>query len=181
MAVFADTDVRSEEGNDLILWILVWSELAAFGILLAGFLVMSFLHPESFSVAKFHLDARLASLNTIVLLASGWQAAVAVRSVDESRRRLSLIAAAALGFVFVAVKALEYHGELRFMGDATFNAFFELYFLITGFHLAHVAFLGALMLLLARRPDPSNVGIVTTLWHVIDIVWLVIFPLIYLG
>lgn len=52
MAVFADTEVRSEEGSDLILWILVWSELAAFGVLLTGFLVMSFLHPESFSVAK---------------------------------------------------------------------------------------------------------------------------------
>jgi nitric oxide reductase NorE protein len=181
MAVFADTEVRSEEGSDLILWILVWSELAAFGVLLTGFLVMSFLHPESFSVAKFHLDTRLASLNTIILLASGWQAALAARSADENRRRLSLIAAAALGFAFVAVKALEYHGELRFIGDATFNSFFELYFLITGFHLAHVVFLGALMLLLARRPDPSNVGIVTTLWHVIDIVWLVIFPLIYLG
>jgi len=116
-----------------------------------------------------------------VLLASGWQAASAARSTSVSRRRLSLLLAAALGFVFVALKIVEYQGEIRFAGDATFNAFFELYFLITGFHLAHVVFLGLAMALVARRAEPSNVALVTTVWHVIDIVWLVIFPVIYLG
>jgi nitric oxide reductase NorE protein len=53
--------------------------------------------------------------------------------------------------------------------------------MITGFHLAHVVFLGLVMLIVARRAEPSNVCLVTTVWHVIDIVWLVIFPLVYLG
>ena len=74
MAVIAGETEARGEGDDLVLWILVWSELAAFGILLAGFLVMSLMHPESFSAAKLHLDARLASLNTLVLIASGWLA-----------------------------------------------------------------------------------------------------------
>jgi nitric oxide reductase NorE protein len=181
MAVITDSEMEQDAGGDLVLWILVWSELAAFGILLTGFLVMSYIQAESFSVAKLHLDARLASANTIVLLASGWLAAEAARRTDTGRARLPLLLSAILGFVFVAIKLLEYQGELRFAGDATFNAFFELYFLITGFHLAHVAFLGIVMLLVARRQEPSNVAIVTTLWHVVDLVWLVIFPVIYLG
>ena len=181
MAVVESVAEEREEGSDLILWILVWSELAAFGILLGGFMVMSVLHPESFSLAKLHLDGRLASINTLVLIASGWLAAEANRASTDRMRRIALVSSALLGFVFAAVKVLEYQGELRFMGDATFSAFFELYFLITGFHLAHVVFLSLLMLLIARRPESSNVTLVTTVWHVIDIVWLVIFPVVYLG
>jgi nitric oxide reductase NorE protein len=181
MALVGDVERNDETDGDLVLWILVWSELVAFGVLLCGFLVMSVLHSESFSLAKLHLDARLASINTFVLITSGWLAAEAARAVSERIRRTALVASAALGFVFAAIKVIEYQGELKFAGDATFNAFFELYFMITGFHLAHVVFLSLLMLLIARRPERSNVALVTTVWHVIDIVWLVIFPVVYLG
>lgn len=169
------------EGGNLILWILVWSELAVFGILLAGFMTMSVLNPESFAAGKLQLDGRLASFNTLVLIASGWLAAEAVPAPTERVRRLSLVAAAALGFLFVGFKLLEYRHESGFFGQAAYGAFFELYLLITGFHLAHVLFLAIVMLLLARRPDRGNVVLVTTLWHVVDIVWLVIFPVVYLG
>jgi nitric oxide reductase NorE protein len=181
MAVISETSDAQEDDGDLVLWILVWSELIAFGALLIGFMVMSYLHADTFSFAKLHLNARLASLNTLVLITSGWLAAEAARASTDRIRRLTLIGAAVLGMVFVCIKLVEYHGEMRFVGDSTFNAFFELYFMITGFHLAHVAFLSILMLVVSRRPDRSNVALVTTVWHVIDIVWLVIFPVIYLG
>jgi len=181
MAVIVEggTDERSD--GDLILWILVWSELIAFGMLLGAFLVMSFVHPESYSAAKLHLNGRLAGVNTLVLLGSGWLAAEADRAASVRTRRMALIGAACLGFAFAAIKFVEYAGELRFAGDATFNSFFELYFIITGFHLAHVVFLGLVMLVVARRAERSNVTLVATLWHVIDIVWLTIFPVMYLG
>lgn len=181
MALLDGFAEEREEDDDLVLWILVWSELIAFGVLLSGFLVMSLRHSESFSIAKLHLDGRLASVNTLVLITSGWLAAEAARAGTERMRRIALVGAAVLGFAFVAIKLVEYRGEMRFLGDDTFQAFFELYFLITGFHLAHVGFLGLIMLWLARRPEPSNVRLVTTVWHVVDIVWLVIFPVIYLG
>lgn len=182
MAVIVESVAgEREEDGDLVLWILVWSELAAFGVLLCGFMAMSLIHPESFTLAKLHLDARLASLNTLVLITSGWLAAEAARAGSMQIRRLALTASAVLGLAFAAIKLVEYQGELRYAGDATFHAFFELYFLITGFHLAHVIFLALLMLVVARRPIPSNVALVTTVWHVIDIVWLVIFPVVYLG
>ncbi|MDO6966878.1 cytochrome c oxidase subunit 3 [Rhizobium alvei] len=180
--VALDDDARPDEGSgDLVLWILVWSELAAFGLLLSGFLIMSFLHPDSFSLAKLHLDGRLASLNTLVLITSGWLAAEAARARTEKLGRFALIGASLLGFAFLGIKFVEYQAEWRFLGDATLQPFFELYFLITGFHLAHVAFLALIMLLIARKPEQTNVTLVTTIWHVIDIVWLVIFPIVYLG
>jgi nitric oxide reductase NorE protein len=176
------TAESTDEGGDLLLWVLVWSELAAFGILLVGFLVMSVLHPESFGAAKLHLSARIAGVNTIVLLTSGWQAALAARQgISVLQQRLSLLSAAALGFLFVALKFVEYRAEWTFAGDDTFSAFFELYFMITGFHLAHVAFVAGLFVLVARRPERSNILMLTTIWHVIDLVWLVMFPLIYFG
>ena len=179
---YLSEDRPDEQGSDLLLWVLVWSELAAFGVLLCGFLVMSILHPETFGIAKLHLSTRLASINTIVLLASGWQAALAARpNASRSAQRTSLVIAALLGFVFVALKLVEYHAEWKFAGDDTFHSFFELYFMITGFHLAHVAFIAGLFLLVARRPERSNIVILATLWHVIDLIWLVMFPLIYLG
>jgi nitric oxide reductase NorE protein len=172
---------RSDEGGEWLLWVLVWSELAAFGMLLIGFLVMSVLHHQDFATAQLHLNTKLASVNTIILLSSGWLAAAAVRDgVTALYRKRALLIAGGLGFLFVVIKLMEYAGEIRFAGDATFNAFFELYFMITGFHLAHVAFLGGLLIVLALRKERSNDAIVTTIWHVIDLVWVVMFPLLYL-
>lgn len=180
MAAIPTTE-ESDEGGDLLLWVLVWGELAAFGFLLLGYLVMSILHPESFGIAKLHLAPRLAGFNTIVLLASSWQAALAVRYQDKPQlQRLFLLLAAALGIVFVTLKGVEYSFEWGAASDPNLQPFFELYFLITGFHLAHVAFVALLFVFASIRLERSTIVMLTTIWHVIDIVWLVMFPMIYL-
>ncbi len=181
-AVALAAPVEDEESDVLLLWVLVWSELVAFGILIGAFLVMSAFEPERFALARLHLSPGLAAINTVVLLTSGWQAAVAARPTASARQvRRSLIAAALLGFVFLAVKLFEYSGEIRYAGEETFNGFFELYFIITGFHLLHVVFGALVMLLIAWRPSRGNVALITTLWHAIDLVWIVMFPIIYLA
>lgn len=173
---------RADEDDDLLLWILVWSELTAFSILFFGYLVMSLLHADNFDIARLHLSPRLASFNTVVLLTSGWQAALAAReNASQFSQRVSLLLAAGLGFLFVALKLVEYKSEWRFAGEDSFRSFFELYFMITGFHLAHVVFVGLLFVVVAMRPQRSNIVMLATVWHVIDLVWLVMFPLIYLG
>jgi nitric oxide reductase NorE protein len=78
------------------------------------------------------------------------------------------------------IKCIEYAAEFRYSFDATFSYFFQLYFLITGFHLLHVVFGSFVLLLVAWRPARGNILLIATLWHAIDLVWLVMFPIIYL-
>jgi Heme/copper-type cytochrome/quinol oxidase, subunit 3 len=176
----AHTADEGEEGN-LLLWILVWSELAVFGILIAGFIVMSWLHMETFAAARLQLGTRLAGLNTVILLASGWQAALAATAATKRTRRIFLLIAAGLGLVFAVLKMVEYAGEWEQAADPAFASFYELYFLLTGFHLAHVVFVALLMFAAAVKAERRNVVALATVWHVIDLVWLVMFPVIYLS
>jgi len=172
----------AEEADTFILWVLIWSELAAFGVLIGAFLVASIVSTEEFAVARLHLKPGIAALNTLVLLTSGWQAAIAAgKGASTVTKRQALVIAALLGFTFVAIKLYEYSTELRFAGEEAFQSFFELYFLLTGFHLVHVAFGGIVLLLVAWRPRQANVELATTLWHVIDLVWIVMFPILYLA
>lgn len=180
----AITAINAEDRaeDDLLLWILVWSELVAFAILLIAFMVMSAINVEGVAQLRAHLSPGLAAANTVVLLMSGWQAAIAVRrrhNVSQARR--PLLYASLFGLVFVAIKLIEYSHEIQFSGDEATGSFFELYFLLTGFHLMHVLFGSIILALVAWRPSASNVLLITTLWHAIDLVWLVMFPILYLA
>lgn len=125
-----------EESGNLLLWILVWSELAAFGALTGAFIIAFALNPDAFAATRQHLQPQLAGLNTLILLASGWQAAVAAsRHTALPGKRRALVVAGLLGFAFVGVKLHEYSTEIAFASDPAYGAFFELYFLLTGFHL----------------------------------------------
>ncbi len=165
-------------GGDLLVWILAWSELAAFGALLTAFVVVSWLQPTQATELRGHLLLPVPILNTGVLLASGWMAAMAASQGPDRRRRLALLGAAAGGLAFVVLKIVEYRMEGAVL--LTDQALPTLYILITGFHLAHVAFGAGVLTLLARYPDPQNIHLMTTLWHVIDVVWLIMLPVIYL-
>lgn len=177
------TAISDEEPEDnLLLWILVWSELVTFAILLTAFMIMSLVDIDGVTALRSHLSPGLAAANTVVLLLSGWQAAIAVRSHHDSRVvRRPLLCASLFGLVFVAIKLVEYSHELPFAGDAAAGSFFELYFLLTGFHLLHVLFGSFILMLVAWRPSRSNVVLIATLWHAIDLVWLVMFPILYLA
>ncbi|PSH61987.1 NorE accessory protein for nitric oxide reductase [Phyllobacterium brassicacearum] len=174
-------ETAAADTDDFLVWVLVLSELAAFGILIAAFLLAAVRDPESFALARLHLSPGLATANTLLLLTSGWQAAMAARrhaTVRQQRR--ALVFAALLGFVFTIIKLVEFNSEMRFAASASFNAFFELYFIITGFHVIHVVFGAMVLLLVAWRPGNSNIALITALWHMIDLIWIVMFPIIYL-
>ncbi len=179
------TLTRAQEqdgGGTALLWVLVWSELVAFGLLFGAFLVTGIVQQDAFVQARTHLNMSLAGLNTMVLLTSGYFAALAARGGASScQTRGALIAAALFGGLFTAIKLFEYAGEIVVAGDERFGSFFELYFLITGFHLVHVVFGSVVLLLVAIKVNRSNVLLITTLWHVIDLIWVLMFPLIYIA
>ncbi|MBB6464919.1 nitric oxide reductase NorE protein [Aminobacter lissarensis] len=182
-ATLATQAVEETDGSDdFLLWILVWSELAAFGLLLGAFLVASVLQIDQFAAARLHLNTPLAAINTAVLLTSGWQAALATSAnASRNRARGALVRAALLGFLFVAIKLAEYSGEIGFAGDDAYGVFFELYFLLTGFHLMHVVFGAFVLLVVSVRAAPANTHLIATLWHTFDLIWIVMFPIVYLA
>ncbi|ANK93857.1 MULTISPECIES: cytochrome c oxidase subunit 3 [Rhizobium] len=181
MTAMISPELRSQstaQSDDLMVWILAWSELAAFAAMMMGFVIASWFQPELFAAGKARLHHEIALANTVVLLVSGWCAALAARSVNLRQQRQALFASAASGILFVALKLYEYQVEgASLLAE---DSFWQLYVLITGFHLVHVLFGSLVLALMARFPSPQNIHLVTTLWHVIDIVWLVMFPVVYL-
>lgn len=167
----------SEAGIELLLWILIWSELVVFGALLGAFLLFGALDSPARAVLHGALDLPLAATATAVLLGSGFFAA---RAAFGRKPRWNLVAAALGGFAFGALKLIAFGHELPVL-DGIEGRLPELYWLITGFHLAHVLFVALLLLAAAWRPAPRRTATVATVWHLVDLVWLLILPVIYLA
>lgn len=169
-------------GHPLI-WILIVSEILVFALALTGFLVMRLLNKQGFQAAAQLLHTEMGLLSMAVLLTSGYLAALAQqasRTDTTQRSRALLLTAAALGILFLVLKASEY-SDLWAQGISLEGSqFFTLYALITGFHAAHVVFGAALLVLVAVRPRPAHVEPAVAFWHMVDLVWVLVFPVIYL-
>jgi nitric oxide reductase NorE protein len=169
--------------GDPMIWVLVFSELVAFGLFLGAFVVARAVNPAVFASGQATLDSGLAGLNTIVLVTSGWAAArgtAAARAGEPPSSRLWLLVAMGLGAVFVAIKLAEYAGEIAGGIGLETSPFFTLYFLLTGFHLLHVCLGIIILAVVCRRAEPFGVETGTAFWHMIDLVWVVMFPILYL-
>jgi nitric oxide reductase NorE protein len=169
-------------GNPMI-WILIISELAVFGAALVGFMVMRILNPATFTAGQATLDYWLGGLNTMFLITSGWLAALAVLAREQNARqlaRLRLLGSGLLGIGFLTVKIFEWGGKLAQGHDLESDAFFTLFYLITGFHAAHVIMGLAILVIISVWDSLENMKTGTAFWHMVDLIWLVIFPTIYL-
>jgi nitric oxide reductase NorE protein len=185
-------DYEQEEGGWGILeglpghpmiWVLILSEFAAFGLFLGAFAVAHALNSAVFAAGQAVLDSRLAGLNTIVLVTSGWAAArgtAAARAGEPRSSRLWLLAAMGLGAGFVAIKLTEYAKEVAGGVGMETSPFFTLYFLLTGFHLLHVCLGIIILAAVCRRAQATSVETGTAFWHMVDLVWVVMFPIVYL-
>ena len=169
--------------GDPMIWVLIFSELVAFGLFLGAFTVARAIHPAVFAAGQAALDSNLAGLNTVVLVTSGWAAAratKAARASDKQASRRWLLIAMALGGLFIAIKFTEYAEEIgRGIGLET-SPFFTLYFLLTGFHLLHVCLGIVILAVVCRRAEISGVETGAAFWHMVDLVWIVMFPILYL-
>jgi nitric oxide reductase NorE protein len=169
--------------GNLMMWVLVGSEMLVFGAALAGFAVARLLHPQAFHDGHLALEPMAATLNTLALLTSGWFAARAVARASRGEVRAvrrELLVAGLFGLIFMAVKIAEYAVKLRAGIGLETSVFFTLYYLITGFHLAHVVFGLIILAVVARYPAHANVETGVIFWHMVDLVWVLIFPVIYL-
>ncbi|MCA6111694.1 cytochrome c oxidase subunit 3 [Bradyrhizobium cenepequi] len=178
-----ESGLLAELPGDPMIWVLIFSELAVFGLLLGAFAVARAVNPVIFASGQAVLDAGLAALNTLVLVTSGWAAArgaAAARTRAAAACRRWLVLAIALGCVFVAIKLLEYAGEIATGAGLETSTFFTLYFLLTGFHLLHVVLGMVILAVVQRGAEPGAVETGTSFWHMVDLVWVLMFPIIYL-
>ena len=199
---FEDLDQQREVAT-LGMWVFLVTELLFFGGLFLTYSVYRGWYPEDFAAASHELIVWAGTLNTVVLITSSLTMALAVHAAESGHRRaliLLLLATMALGCVFLGVKAFEYRTEylehhipgsgFQFKADHFLHAqiFFSLYFVMTGLHALHMIIgLGvmAVMVWLSYRgtitPAYSNpIEISGLYWHFVDIIWIFLFPLLYL-
>ena len=194
---------QQAEASTLGMWVFLVTEILFFGGLFLAYTVYRAQYPLAFAEASRHLDIALGTLNTAVLIISSLTMAMAVYSAALGRRKAIiafLVATMALGATFLGVKAVEYahkfHDHLvpgpgfHFPGPHAGPAeiFFSLYFTMTGLHAAHmIVGLGLLTVLVLQarkgRYGPeyyTPVEVSGLYWHFVDIVWIFLFPLLYL-
>ncbi len=179
----SDTSVFDDLPGDLMIWVLIVSELLVFGAGLAAFLAVRISDPTGFAAAQDALYHTGAGLNTVVLVTSGALAAWAMRLRENTRRgpaRLALVAAAILGMVFLGVKGIEYAGKAADGIGWDTHPFFTFYYMLTGFHAAHVVAGVLVLFIVAWKDTPRNIEAGAAFWHMVDLVWVILFPVIYL-
>lgn len=190
-AVGSVPGVRSRADEHPSIWTFIIADLALFGVFFAIFIVMRSGDSEVFDRSARALDARLGLLNTLILMTSSWLVVRALRAVQQGRRVASrrwLAGGIAVGACFALIKAIEYSAKLG--GGLTMhsNDFFMLYYTLTGIHLVHFVIGLGLLALAYRRlgaptDEPGAAGFLESsalYWHMVDLLWVMLFPLLYL-
>lgn len=178
-----DWGVLSSLPGNPLMWVLIVSELLVFGALLAGFAGIGLTDPAGHAAGQAALDPIVGGLNTLVLVTSGLFMALAVHArahQEVPAARLWTLAAMGGGAIFLGVKALEYADKAAAGIGLETSGFFTLYYLTTGFHAAHVV-LGLIVLgLVSWKCSFENLETGAAFWHMVDLVWVLIYPVVYL-
>ncbi|MDA4108649.1 cytochrome c oxidase subunit 3 [Mycolicibacterium holsaticum] len=181
--------VRSHLPGESSMWFFVIGDLIIFGVYFVVYMYYRGQHQELFLASQAKLNYNIGAVNTVVLLTSslfvalGTSAARAGKATDAYR--LFCLALAG-GAAFPVLKAFEYIPEITAGLTPGTNLFFMFYYVMTGMHLCHV-FLGLVILYFVARslqgpaaPRMSLVETGATYWHMVDLLWLVLFALLYL-
>jgi cytochrome c oxidase subunit 3 len=199
-----DSLEQQQEASTLGMWVFLVTEIMFFGGLFMAYVIYRTWHPQAFAAGSHHLDVMLGAINTAVLICSSLTMALAVHAAQAGTRRAQvrfLLLTIALGLAFLGIKAIEYSEKWRdrvvpgahFQWDdpalrAPVEMFFSLYFAMTGLHALHMIIGVGVMLWLvwmARRGRFSRdyytpMEVSGLYWHFVDIVWIFLFPLLYL-
>jgi nitric oxide reductase NorE protein len=172
-------------------WIFLFGDMLVFGVFFATFMYERGRAPQLFDESRQTLSIGIGLTNTLILLTSSLFVVTAIRAIRSSQKRaaqLLLAGAIACGAAFVGLKAVEYTAKVNAGHVPDENTFYLYFFILTGIHLIHVLIgIAVLVLLLtqARRTELSaqRVALVeggACFWHLVDLLWIVLFPLLYL-
>ena len=201
-----ETAAQQKDASTLGMWIFLITEVMFFGGLFLAYTVYRRAYPEIFAIASGSLNVYIGAANTVVLLCSSLTMVLAVRAAQLGKTKaivLFLILTLLLGGVFLGVKAYEWNEKFvehhvpgpsfHFEGVAPdlqghAQLFFSLYFAMTGLHALHMVIGAGLLGVLiwqARKGRFSAdyntpVDLTGLYWHFVDIIWIFLFPLLYL-
>ena len=181
--------------GDLAMWFFILAELTVFAIFFIGFAIAENLNLVMFAEGKAQLHKVAGLINTIALITSSYFVAISVHSMRVNKERqavfrllLALISAA----IYVVLKLWEYESLFEQGIDIETNTFFTLYFLITAFHFMHILLGMVILAYMAKnayqgkykKPETENEfsGFESgaCYWHMVDLLWIILFPLIYI-
>ncbi|KLN60331.1 Heme/copper-type cytochrome/quinol oxidase, subunit 3 [Kiloniella spongiae] len=169
-------------GNPMM-WILIISELMVFGLLLAGYCIKFLENPDLFVNSQAGLNRLIGGINTLILITSGLFAALANETSRENKTyssRFFLSVTAVFGLLFLVLKFYEYSEKAAIGISIETNSFYTLFYLMTGFHAAHVIFGILLLGLVGFYKRHENIQTACAFWHMVDLIWLILYPILYL-
>ena len=199
---------QQHEASTLGMWVFVAQEILFFGGIFAAYAIYRTMYPDAWSAGAHHQNWFIGAVNTAVLIGSSLTMALAVWAAQTSRRMLTvwmLLATLILGSVFVGVKGYEYYDHIHhglFPGQnftyvhtenpaltPGIQLFMVFYFSMTGLHALHMIVGAGLLLWFMYRAWRGDFGpeyyapveIMGLYWHFVDIVWIFLFPLLYLS
>ena len=172
-------------------WVFIGADSVIFAILFLTFMQDRLKNPALFEASRHALNMNLGGIDTLILLTSSWCVALAIQALKRDlidRVPRYLLGGVLTGLMFVVSKSIEYFQKFAHGLTPGTNAFYMWYFTLTGIHLAHVLLgTGLLTFLWARcrrgafdsahRAVPESVA---SFWHLVDLLWIVLFPLLYL-
>ncbi len=190
---------RQKEAVSFGMWVFIASEVLFFGGLFLGYTVYRNIYPEAWRIAAQETEVFFGTLNTAILMTSSLTMAVASRSAEAGFRRMTLwclTATMLLGVAFLISKGFEYRGDLEknlFPGPdfplapPETQIFWAFYWVMTGLHAIHmtagIGVVATVTILLYRERLPlegSAFEGVALYWHLVDIIWIILLPLLYL-
>ncbi|MES9963773.1 MAG: cytochrome c oxidase subunit 3 family protein [Candidatus Sedimenticola sp. 20ELBAFRAG] len=176
--------------GDLAIWIFILAELSVFAIFFSAYAFTRMNNVELFNQYQQTLDTTAALLNTITLITSSYFVVRAVAAIREGDTRLCerwIWAAIAMGVLFIIIKSTEYAHHFGMGINLSTNTFYMFYISLTFFHYMHVLLGMVILAAVAVKTRQGaysadeHTGVETggSYWHMVDLVWLVLFPLVY--
>ena len=174
----------------ILIWIVIFLELITFGMALIAMVMYSKEEPQAFHTSRLLLNTTFGAVNTVFLLTSGFFMANSVKKLKESKiyqssiyLKLTMVG----GFLFLLLKSVEYYMKIEAGLTLSYNTFFSFYWMLTFFHVIHVivglVILAITYISLQKKKDKINLEdfeASAAFWHMCDLIWLLLFPIIYL-
>jgi len=174
----------------ILMWIIIFLELFTFGMALIAMVIYGKNEPVVFHNSRLLLNTTYGTINTIFLITSGFfmaQSVVSLKKVNSKRSSSYLKLTMLGGLLFLAMKSLEYYDKIEAGLTVGYNTFFTFYWMLTLFHVIHVIIgliiLGSVFVGIKNKNSTTSLEDVeasAAFWHMCDLIWLLLFPIIYL-